>query len=209
QIGILKSLGARAPQVTAMYLQQVLAFGLVALALSILFGQVGAYFLVQGIASTLNFHVTHFYLPWQTVLLQSVSALAVPLAASSVPILKGSSVTIREALTGFNTRDPAQTGWLGRKFGGLPQLANISLRNVFRRPERLALTFAALTLAGAMFIAILGIRQSLYQAVAEIQAMFNYDVGVTFDRPYPVGQITAAALKVDGVTEAETCAIAD
>jgi putative ABC transport system permease protein len=60
-----------------------------------------------------------------------------------------------------------------------------------------------------MFIAILGIRQSLYQAVAEIQGAFNYDVGVIFDRPYPATQIGAEALKVDGVSTVETWAIAD
>jgi putative ABC transport system permease protein len=209
QIGILKSLGARWPQMTAMYFQQVLAFGLVALALAITLGQVGAYFLAHGIASTLNFHVTHFYLPWLTVLLQAVSALLVPLVASSIPIATGASITIREALSSFNAGDSAQMGLLGRWFSNLPQLANISVRNAFRRPGRLALTFAALTLAGAMFIAILGIRQSLHQAVVEIQRNFNYDVGVTFDRPYPVRQIKAEALKVDGVSAVETWAIAD
>jgi putative ABC transport system permease protein len=209
QIGILKTLGARWPQMTAMYVQEVLAFGLVALALAIPLGQVGAYFLAQGIASTLNFHVTDFYLPWLTVLLQAVSALLFPLAAAAVPIGAGASITIREALASFNSGDSAQMGWLGGWFGNLPQLANISVRNAFRRPGRLALTFAALTLAGAMFIAILGIRQSLHQAVVEIQGSFNYDVGITFDRPYPVRQIKAEALKVGGVGAVETWAIAD
>jgi putative ABC transport system permease protein len=209
QIGILKSLGARWPQMTAMYFQQVLAFGLVALALAITLGQVGAYFLAQGIASTLNFHVTHFYLPWLTVLLQAASALLVPLVAAAIPISAGASITIREALASFNAGDSAQMGLLGRWFGNLPQLANISVRNAFRRPGRLALTFAALTLAGAMFIAILGIRQALHQAVVEIQGNFNYDVGIAFDRPYPARQIKAEALKVDGVGDVETWAMAD
>ncbi len=209
QIGILKSLGARWPQTAAMYFQQVLAFGLVALALSIALGQVGAYFLAQGIAATLNFHVTHFYLPWVTVVLQAGGALLVPLLACSVPIFRGAGITIREALSGFNSKDSAQLGLLGRWFRHLPQLANISVRNAFRRPGRLSLTFAALTLAGAMFIAILGIRQSLYRAVEEIQGDFNYDVGVTFDRPYPVEQIRAEALQVEGISAVETWAIAD
>lgn len=209
QIGILKSLGARWPQMAAMYFQQVLAFGLAALALSIALGQLGAYFLAQGIARTLNFHVTHFYLPWQTVLLQAGSALLVPLVACSFPILKGARLTIRAALSGFNSSDSARMGWLGRWFSHLPQLANIAVRNAFRRPGRLALTFAALTLAGAMFIAVLGIRQSLHQAVAEIQGDFNYDVGVTLAQPYPVSQIAAEALKVEGVRAVETWALAD
>jgi putative ABC transport system permease protein len=209
QIGIFKSLGARWPQLTAMYFQQVLTFGLAALALSIALGQLGAYFLAQGIAGTLNFQVTHFYLPWQTVLLQTVSALLVPLAACSFPIFMGARMTIRAALNRFSAGHSAQMGLLGRWLSGLPQLANISVRNAFRRPGRLSLTFAALSLAGAMFVAILGIRQSLFRAVAEIQAEFNYDVGVTFDRPYPVSQIRAEALQVEGVSAVETWATMD
>src|SRR5579859_203939 len=209
QIGILKSLGARWPQMMAMYFQQVLAFGGVALVLAIALGQVGAYFLAQGVASTLNFHVTHFYLPWITLLLQAVGALLVPLVAAAFPISAGASMTIRAALAGFNSGASAQLGWLAGWLRNLPQLANLSLRNAFRRPGRLALTFAALTLAGAMFIAVLGIRQSLRRAVADIQGQFNYDMSVTFDRPYPASQIKAETSQVAGVGAVETWTIAD
>jgi putative ABC transport system permease protein len=209
QIGILKSLGARWPQLTAMYFQQVLAFGLVALVLSVALGQLGAYFLAQGIASTLNFHVTHFFLPWQTVLLQAGSALFVPLVAAAFPIFKGARLTIRAAIGGYNPSGAAHIGPLGRLLQGLPQLANIAVRNAFRRPGRLALTFAALTLSGAMFIAILGIRQSLHLAVVDIQGDYNYDVGVTFAQPYPVSQIRAEAAAVGGVRAVEAWALAD
>ena len=209
QIGILKSLGARFRQMLAMYFQQVLAFGVVALALAIPLGLIGAYFLAGGVAGTLNFHVPHFYLPWVTVLLQAVSALLVPLLASSIPIVAGARMTIHDAISGYKPGDSSRLGWLGRSFSELPQLVNISLRNAFRRKERLALTFGALILAGAMFIAILGIRRSLGQAVAEIQGSLNYDVGVQFDRPYPVGPIKDEALKVEGIENVENWLIAD
>ncbi len=209
QIGILKSLGARFRQIMAMYFQQVLAFGLVALALAIPLGFGGAYLLADGVAGTLNFHVTHFYLPAFTLLLQAGSALLIPLLASSIPIVTGARITIREAISNYRPGVSARAGWLGRPVGGPPQLVKLSLRNAFRRRGRVALTFAALILAGAMFIAILGIRQSLHQAVREIQGSFNYDVGVNFDRPYLVSQIKDEALKVQGVTAVETWAIAD
>jgi putative ABC transport system permease protein len=209
QIGILKSLGARFRQIMAIYFQQVLAFGLAALALAIPLGLIGAYFLALGIAGTLNFHVTHFYLPISTVGLQAVSALLIPLLASSIPIVIGARITIHQATSNYSSGDPTRVGWPSQSRGGLPQLINISLRNAFRRKWRLALTFAALILGGAMFIAILGIRQSLHQAVKEIQGSMNYDVGVNFDRPYPVRRIIDEALKVQGVSVAETWLIAD
>ncbi len=209
QIGIFKSLGARLGQIMPLYFQQVLAFGLVALALAVPLGAVGAYFLARGVAGTLNFHVPHFYVPAFTVLLQAACALLVPLAASSVPILSGARLTIREAISGFRSGESARLGLLGRLLGNLPQLLKVSLRSAFRRKGRLALTFAALTLAGAMFIAILGIRQSLGEAVRDIQGSLNYDVGVSFDRPYPADQIRDEALKTQGVTAVETWLIND
>jgi putative ABC transport system permease protein len=209
EIGILKSIGARFPQIMAMYFQQVLAFGLAALAIAIPLGYIGSYFLADGVAGTLNFHVTHFYLPAFTLLLQSAGALLIPLLAASIPIIIGGRITIRVAITNDNPRRSARPGQLARIFKDLPQLIKISMRNAFRRKGRILLTFGALVLAGAMFIAILGIRQSLHQAVREIQSSFNYDVGVNFDRPYPVQLIKENAMEVQGVTSVETWLIAD
>lgn len=209
QIGIFKSLGARLGQMTSIYFQQVLIFGLIALALAIPLGALGAYFLAQGVAGTLNFHVPNFYLPLSTALLQAACALLVPLAASFFPILTGARITIQQAITGYRLEKAADLGWSGRLLANLPQLLKISLRNAFRRKGQLALTFAALTLAGAMFIAVLGVRQSLKNAVRDIQGGMNYDVGVSFDRPYPTSQISNQALQTQGVTAAETWVIAD
>ena len=209
QIGILKSIGARFRQMMVMYFQQVLAFGLVALLFAVPLGLVGAYFLASGVAGTLNFHVPHFYLPSFTLLLQAGSALLIPLLASSIPIVAGARMTIHDAMSGYKSGEYARLGWPGRTIRNLPQLVNISLRNAFRRKGRLALTFAALVLAGAMFIAVLGIRRSLGQAVADIQGSLNYDVGVNFDQPYPVTLMNDKAMKVDGINNVETWLIAD
>src|SRR5258706_1037454 len=209
QIGILKSIGARFHQMMVMYFQQVLAFCLVALLFAIPLWLVGAYFLASGGSGTLNLHVPHFYLPSFTVLLQAGSALLIPLLASSIPIVAGARMTIHDAISGYRSGEYARLGWPARTIRNLPQLVNISLRNAFRRKGRLVLTFAALVLAGAMFIAVLGIRQSLGQAVADIQGSLNYDVGVNFDQSYPVTLIKDKAMKVDGVNNVETWLIAD
>jgi putative ABC transport system permease protein len=192
-----------------MYFAQVLVFGVVALALAIPLGALGAYLVAGGVASTLNFHVPHFYLPLSTALLQAASALLVPLLAAFIPILAGARITIQEAISSYKPGDFARLGPLGRSFKGLPGMVKISVRNAFRRQGRITLAFAALTLAGAMFIAVLGIRQSLSKAVRDIQGSLNYDVGVTLDRPYPAVQLHDEAMKVRGVTAAETWLIAD
>jgi putative ABC transport system permease protein len=207
QIGILKSLGAHFSQTISLYMQEVLIFGICALILAVPMGMVGAYFLATGVASGMNFDVTQFTLPPLTLALQAASALLVPLLASLVPIVTGSRITIREAINNNSMNTGA--GGSSRGISGLPQLANLSIRNTFRRKGRLALTFAALTLAGAMFIAIIGIRQSMRQAVAQIQGDLNYDLNVDFAQPYPSSVLKDKALSVNGVQSVETWAIAD
>ncbi len=208
QIGILKSLGARIQQTMALYFQEVLLFGLIALLLAVPMGLIGGYFLADGVATGMNFNVEHFSLPVITLILQVFSALLAPLLASLFPIIQGSRITIREAISNYTPNDKVRVG-RSRLLGDLPQLVNLSIRNTFRRKGRLALTFAALLLAGAMFIAIIGIRQSMRAAVQELQGDLNYDVGVDFLRPYSIKKIEDAALKVDGVRATETWAIGD
>ncbi|HSJ89440.1 MAG TPA: FtsX-like permease family protein [Anaerolineales bacterium] len=199
QIGILKALGARVHQTMTLYFQEVLLFGLLALILAIPMGLIGAYFLANGVASALNFDVSHFHLPAQTLILQAISALLAPLLASLFPILAGSRITIREAIS--NQKPDAATG--ARQLGDLPQIANLSIRNTFRRKGRLVLTFAALLLAGAMFIAIVGIRQSMQDAVRKLQGDFNYDISVDLARPYDAKEVQRKANQVQGIRAIE------
>ena len=203
QIGILKSLGGRTRQTMSLYFQEVLLFGALALLLAIPMGLIGAYFLADGVARTLNFNVEHFSLPAITLISQALSALLVPLLASLFPILSGSLITIRQAISNYNPETAVRMRWF-RLFGELPQLVNLSIRNTFRRRGRLALTFVALLLAGAMFIAIIGIRQSMREAVKEIQGDLNYDVAVDFVRPYSVNKIKNETIKLAGVRAVET-----
>src|SRR5258706_636488 len=208
QIGMLKSLGARIHQTMNLYFQEVLLFGVIALVLAIPLGLIGGYFLADGVASGMNFNVTHFSLPVTTLVLQVASALLVPLLAALFPIVSGSRITIREAISNYNPDSSVRVGH-GRWITDFPQLVNLSIRNTFRRKGRLLLTFAALILAGAMFIAIVGIRQSMRQAVREIQGDLNYDIGMDFAQPYSVKKIEDQAYKVDNVFATETWAVDD
>ena len=206
QIGILKSLGARIQQTMSLYFQEVLLFGILALLLAIPMGLVGAYFLADGVATGMNFNVEHFSLPTITLVLQAFSALLAPLLASLFPIVSGSLITIREAISNYKPETATRLGSL-RLFGEAPQLVNLSVRNTFRRKGRLALTFVALLLAGAMFIAIIGIRQSMREALKEMQGDLNYDVGIDFVQPYSVRKIENETLELDSVRAVETWAV--
>ncbi|HET6594921.1 MAG TPA: FtsX-like permease family protein [Anaerolineales bacterium] len=206
QIGILKSLGGRIHQTMALYFQEVLLFGALALLLAIPMGLIGGYFLADGVATGMNFSVRRFRLPGITLILQVFSALLAPLLASAIPIVSGSLITIREAISNYTPENGTRLGLL-RWFGELPQLVNLSLRNTFRRKGRLVLTFAALLLAGTMFIAIIGIRQSMRLALSELQNDLNYDVGVDLAIPSSVRKMTRETLELEGVRAVETWAV--
>ncbi len=212
QIAILKSMGASARQVFTLYMGQVLVIGLLALLLAAPLGVVGAYFLAAGMSAGMNFTVTRFFVPPLTLILQAASALLVPALAASLPILAGVRLTVREALNDTHAQAPVrQRPWhrLIEKTSGLAQIVRLSLLNTFRHGARAALTVAALCLAGAMFVAVIGIRQSLRQAVADIQAEQNYDVGIDFNQPYPVDRLAEVIKGAPGITGYETWTVSN
>lgn len=212
QIGILKSLGARTSQTISLYFQQVLLYGLLALLFAIPLGALGGYFMADGVGDGMNLIVSRFFLPPRTLILQGVSALLIPLLAASIPILNGARITIRDAISDYSASDSARIGIIGRAisaFGDLSQLVKLSIRNAFRRPGRLALNFATLILAGAMFIAVVGIRQSLQQMIVTVQKETDYDVDVDFSKPYPENEIETQASRLEGTTHVEAWTTGD
>ena len=97
--------------------------------------------------------------------LEVAAGLLVPLLAALWPVLAGTRITVREAISGYGLGK----GRYGKRridrliervrFLSRPML--LSLRNTFRRKGRLALTLSTLTLAGAMLIAVMSVRESL------------------------------------------------
>ncbi len=210
QIGIIKSLGGRTRQITRLYLQMVLLFGLMAVCISLPLGAAGAYFLTNMSATMMDFDVVSFGLPARTLLLQTLSALLVPVLAALFPILSGARITVRQAIdrTGLAEGNTLVSRLLAHVHG-LPPLLNLALRNVFRKWARMALTLAALALGGAIFIAVLGIRQSLLDAIREMQRVQDYDVEIHLAQTYPIAHIEREALRVPGVDVVESWYVTD
>ncbi|MBK9713452.1 MAG: FtsX-like permease family protein [Kouleothrix sp.] len=214
QIGVIKSLGGRRGHIMRLYLEMVLIFGALALLLALPLALGGAYGLVMGMAGALNISVVSFGMPPETLIIMIIAALLVPPMAALAPILTGARMTIREAIAGR----PAGTAKAGRQGGqptafariaaGVPTLLLLSVRNTFRRAGRVALTLVALSLAGAIFIAVLGVRQSLQATALAMQAESDYDVAIDFAQPYPSGDILRAARRTPGVREAEAWGVA-
>lgn len=208
QIGIMKSIGASSAQLIIMYIVLVLCFGVMALAIALPLSAIAAYKLSATLAGFLNFNLSGFRIPFISILLQVIVSLAVPVGAALVPVLSSTRITIRSAINNIGTGNQKSAGsqWIDRlieRVRSLPRPLLLSLRNVFRRKGRLALTLGTLILGGSIFIAVFNLRTSLNIASTESMGYFLSNVNVFFSRAYRIEQIEALLNDVPGVIDIE------
>ncbi|HEY8414881.1 MAG TPA: ABC transporter permease, partial [Thermaerobacter sp.] len=208
QIGVMKAVGAGRGQLAGMYLGMAAAYGLMSLLVAVPLGAAGARVLTRFGAGLINVDVPGFRLPPVVLALQAAVGLGVPLLAALYPVLAGTRVTVREAISDYGVGPAAGHGglldrWL-RRVPALPRPVLLSLRNTFRRKGRLVLTLATLSLGGAIFIAVLSVHASLQRTLDDALKYWHYDVAVNFSRSYRVKQIEQVVRGVPGVLRAET-----
>ncbi len=206
QIGVMKAIGAKTHQVSAIYLRMVLIFGVAALLLALPLGVGGAQFLSRFIARQLNFEVTTWRQSPQVWASEIAAGLLVPVLAALYPVLHAAKVTVREALSDTGLSEPSsQFGMLDRLLLALnlPRPLRLSLRNTFRRRGRLALTLLTLALGGALFISVLTVRTSLLASLDESLRSQGYDVQVRLSQLYREEKLTQQLTHQPGVTRLE------
>ncbi|MDR3574639.1 MAG: FtsX-like permease family protein [Anaerolineaceae bacterium] len=207
QIGVMKTVGARAGQIIGIYVVLILSFSLIALLISLpLSGQIGYQF-SKILGTQLNFNVRGYRSVPLAVILQIVIALVVPLAAGILPIIQGANVTVQEAFNGKASAGQKQKrDWIGtisRKVRILSRPLLISLRNTFRRKGRLFLTLITLTLGGAIFIATFNVRASMTDYIKRLSKYFVADVSLNLQYPYHMERVEQDILNVPGVASVE------
>ena len=102
QMGIMKAVGARNGQIMGIYCGMVIAFGVLALAVAVPLGALGAQGLTQFMANLLNFDIERPRRSrrrcWR---LEVAIGLAVPLLAALYPIITAARITPREAMSDY------------------------------------------------------------------------------------------------------------
>jgi putative ABC transport system permease protein len=206
QVGIMKAIGAPQSDILIMYLAMMLIFSLVALVIALPVGMLGARFLTLQLAQLLNINVQGFYVPAYVQALEVVTALIVPLVATLYPILSGTRITVREAVSSQDSGGGFGASriddWI-RRLQGLPASLLYACRNIFRRKVRLLLTLFTLSMGGAIFITVISVRASLFLTVESIAAYWQQDLTVDFQRPYHTDRIEDELLAVDGIEDLE------
>jgi len=220
-IGVIKLVGGQRRQVFRMYITLIMSFGVIALAIAVPFGGLGAYGLAEYIAGTLSFNLLGYRIVPMAFIIQIVVGLFVPLIAGLAPVVNGSRITVLKALSGDLAEDEVQfkdgemrvswfdwaqvkvTRLLAARGIHIPRPFIISLRNTFRRKSRLALTLFTLTMGGAIFISVFNVRVTLHDYIGQIGKYFRADVTVDFDKAYRLQEIEKTVMNVDGVTLVE------
>ena len=206
QIGVMKAVGATMAQVVGIYLGLVLAFGGLALLIGIPLAGLASMAFSRWLIGMLNATPLPFSIPLGSLGLQIFIGLVVPVLGGLIPVVGGARCTVRQAITSYGLVSSGKPGLLDRLLEALPWLPRpliLSLRNTFRRKSRLVLTLATLTLGGAIFIAMFGVRESLYLEIDQSAAYYQADVNVEFTRPYPLDGVQAAIDGTPGVAAVE------
>jgi putative ABC transport system permease protein len=207
QIGVIKLVGGRSTQVMGMYLVLILAYSVIALILAAPLGAYAGYQFAEFIASTAGATLLGFRVIPLAVIVQTLMAFLIPLAASYFPIQNGARISVQQAISNVRPSQVLSTGglvhFITQRLSQLSRPVLISVRNTFRKKGRLILTIFTLTVAGAVFMAVFNIRGSLEGILDQLLQHFMGDVTLEFRQEYRVDEIQRALLTVPGISRVE------
>ena len=195
EIGVMKTLGAGFFQIAGMYLVMVAAMGALSLLPAIGLGIIGARAFAGAVSRLLNFNLTSTAIPLAVFAVQAAAGILVPLLVSAFPVSRAGRITVRSALD--------QHGVSSDSFGEIMARLPAFLRNVLRRPVRLALTVGLLAAGGAMFMTALNVLKSQRLNVDKFYLTRHYDVEFRFRNPPDSAALKSLLEAVPGVKNAE------
>ena len=205
QIGILKAIGASRFQVLQIYVAMVLALGVVSGALAIPLAIKSGYAYAYFVANILNFEVLDHVLPHHVYLYLAAASLLLPILLSLPAIVKGTRISVREAMSDYGI----QQGAVAAKSGIvkiLPLSRNLALafENTLRRKKRLAVTVAAMALGVAIFNTGFNVQQSLKDLLMDVKHSMKHDVQVVLINQMPKEEALRYFSGIDNISRIET-----
>jgi len=207
QIGVMKAVGGSEWQIARLYLGQALFLGAAAVLVAIPAAELGGRAISRAMAVFLNFDVRSFAVPAWVYLLEIAVGLAAPLAAAAYPVLRGSAISVREALSDAGVSQARfGVGALDRALAGVRGVTRpvlLSVRNAFRRRGRMVLSLFTLGTAGVFFMSALNVRGSMIHTLDRMFEAMRFDLVVAFATPEPIAAVERAARATPGVERVE------
>lgn len=181
QIGVLKSLGATRLDVFRMYAGIALVYGVIGTVLGILLAIPFTSMIAEAIAFSAKTYIAGFKVSPLGIAAGLMMGLLVPVLAALVPVLNGTRVSIREAITDLGISSKGGSGWQVRLINTLP--VPISIRqafcNVVQKKGRLLLTAVTLMLAVAAFMGVLAATSTISDQLDHMFDTRNFDLIVS------------------------------
>jgi len=208
EIGVMKAMGASSEQLSAMYLVMAGVLGLmasmIALPVAAVFGRAYAGFT----ADLLNFNVDALSLPRRLLFVQLAVGILLPVIAAWVPVRRGCRISVSAAMNdvGITARGDDRAGRLFATLNGVSRPVLLSLRNAFRRRQRMAFTLLTLATGGAVFLAARNLREAIAASVDLLFSSQRYDASIRLSQPaLPAlpDSLERLLRSVDGVRSAE------
>jgi len=205
QVGVMKAIGASMREAAALYLAMSTVFGVVALAIAIPLGALGALFIVHITTQLIDIDAPPLSVPPSVLAIEVAVALVLPALAALGPVVAASRTTVRDALSRDAGGPAVSSAGVVERLTPLPASARLSLRNTVRARRRLALTLVALVVGGSVFVALVSVRASLARTLDAEESYRKFDVQIGLDRPYRVAGLAGAAAG-PGVAETQAWA---
>lgn len=205
EIGIMKSLGAGSSQIATMYLGLALAMGAIACAVAIPAAMVIGRLYAEFTANLLNFDIAGATIPGWAIAAQLGVGLVLPLVASAIPVVRGCSISVSDALRdlGIGGGADGSQGAMLRRATGISRPLLLSLRNAFRRRQRMMLTLITLSTGGAVYIGALNLRAAVVASVDTLFGTQRFDFVIRFVKAQNADSVESIVRAVDGVRAAE------
>jgi putative ABC transport system permease protein len=208
QIGVIKAIGGRRWRIIQLFLTEAVAYGVLALLVSLPLGMLFAYGMSGWFLNLFNIDFPVFQISKRAVFLQVSTGFLAPLLAALWPVLKGSAVTVREAIASYGLGGDFKVNRLDRIIvtyisGYLSTTLTTALVNIFRRKSRLSLTLMVLTVAGVMFLVVMSLISSVNLTLDNEMARQRYDLRIGFTQHYPTSEVIAELENEKGIQDLE------
>jgi putative ABC transport system permease protein len=212
QIGVMKLIGASRLQIMSMYFLTVMVYGLIAVIIGIPLAILAAQALMITIVNNLlNTQPESLAVSSGLIIMQIVMGLALPLLAGLLPVLNGTRITTRKALSDSGMQASMDNKALSERILIMIQRIRplqrpylLSIRNTLRHKGRLVQTLLVLIVGTALFISVLSVHSSVNATLKGFLRHHQYDVSLGMAQPYRIEMLERVAEQVPGVTDVES-----
>lgn len=207
EIAVMKTIGAGSAQISGLYMTMIIILSAIATTIGIISSPFVAQILIQKFAGGFNLNLYDTTIPAWVFFVQLATGILIPLLVSTVPILKGGRITVREALGNY--------GVSKKRFGKnriekiiskahfLSDLTTLSLRNVFRNSSRLVVSVLLLAVGGAIFLTALNASKSWEGVSENIYSENKFDLDLRTNEPVKDDAIISKIASINGVKKIE------